>query len=367
MTLTIKHRIFSRLTIFFLLISLIFSSFPVSAASSLKLKISGKSTTYTGKQLKVTYNNKNIPISSTPGLTLNRYNMIPYYYVFVKNGPKMKSSYNSNKTCLTLTYQDTVVKLYNKKKTAYVNGIKKTLPVAPCFVTFVKSGKKVFMVPAKPVCSLFGFDYNYSSSKKTISIYPQKVPVDSESTDTVSSGSSLTSVTKATSFKSMSTSKFIKTLGPIAQKDAKKSGVLASVTLAQAILESGWGKSDLAQKANNMFGMKTSLSGNTWSGSVWDGKSKYTKKTAEYDKNNKKYYVTASFRKYPSVEKSIEDHSAYLTHAKNGSSLRYKGLTTAKTYKAQLTIIKNGGYATSKTYVSDLCNLIKKYNLDQWD
>lgn len=353
---------------FFLLLMvliLVLSSIPVSAATSLKIKRSGKSMTYTGKQIKVVYNGKNIPITSYPAITLDKWNMIPYYYVFYKNGPKMKYSYNSNKTCLTLTYNSTTVKLYNKKKTAYVNGIKKTLPVAPCFVTFVKSGKKVFMIPAKTVCGYFGFTYSYSSSKKTITI-TNKTTVAPNSSSSVSSQSNNTS-TQATSFKSMSATSFIKALGPIAQKDAKSSGVMASVTLAQAILESGWGKSDLAQKANNLFGMKTSLSGNTWSGSTWDGKSKYTKTTAEYDKKNKIYYITASFRKYSSVEKSVSDHSAYLTNAKNGSALRYKGLTSAKTYKSQLTIIKNGGYATSKTYVTDLCNLIKKYNLDDWD
>ena len=357
-----------RYVLLVLVLALIFSSVPVSAASSLKIKKSGKPMTYTGKQLKVVYNGKNIPITSTPAITLSKYNMIPYYYVFAKNGPKMKSSYNSSKTILTLSYQGTTVKLYNKKKTAYVNGKKKTLPVAPCFVTFVKKNKKVFMIPAKTVCGYFGFKYSYSSSKKTISITSStKNNVSSSSSSSVSSQSKGSSSTKATVFKSMSTSKFIKTLGPIAKKDAKKSKVMASVTMAQAILESGWGKSDLAQKANNLFGMKTSLSGNTWNGSTWDGKSKYTKKTAEYDKKNKKYYVTASFRKYPSVEKSISDHSAYLTHAKNGSSLRYKGLTSAKTYKKQLTIIKNGGYATSKTYVSDLCDIIKRYKLYEWD
>lgn len=357
-----------RYFIFLLALMLIISSVPVSAASSLKIQRSGKSMTYKGKQIKVVYNGKNIPITSTPAITLDKYNMIPYYYVFYKNGPKMKYSYSNNKSCITLTYQNTTVKLYNKKKTAYVNGKKKTLPVAPCFVTFVKSKKKVFMIPAKPVCQYFGFTYSYSSSKKTITITnPNKLTVSSGSSSSVSSQSNASKKTAATQFKSMTTSQFIKKIGPIAQADAEKSGVMASVTLAQAILESGWGKSDLAQKANNMFGMKTSLSGNTWNGSVWDGKSKYTKKTAEYDKNNNKYYITASFRKYPSVEDSVADHSAYLIHAKNGSSLRYKGLAAAKTYKKQLTIIKNGGYATSKTYVSDLCDIIKRYNLDDWD
>ena len=349
----------------FLILTLVFTAVPVSAASSLKIKKSGKSMNYTGKQLKVVYNGKNIPITSTPGITLSKYNMIPYYYVFYKNGPQMKYSYGPNKSSITLTYKDTTVKLYNKKKTAYVNGKKKTLPVAPCFVTFVKSNKKVFMIPATPICEYFGFTYSYSSSKKTITI-TNKTPVSSDSSSSVSSKSDGSS-TKATVFKSMSTNKFIQTLGPIAQKDAEKSGVLASVTMAQAILESGWGKSELAQKANNLFGMKTSLSGNTWNGSAWDGKSKYTKRTAEYNKNNKKYYITASFRKYPSIEKSIADHSAYLTHAKSGSSFRYKGLTATNSYRKQLTIIRKGGYATSKTYVNDLCKIIERYNLDDWD
>ena len=172
---------------------------------------------------------------------------------------------------------------------------------------------------------------------------------------------------KASAFKKMSTKKFIQALGPIAQADAEKSGVLASVTMAQAILESGWGKSQLAQKANNLFGMKTSLSGNTWKGSSWDKKSKYRKRTAEYGKGNRKYYITASFRKYPSVAKSINDHSAYLTGAKNGKTYRYKGLTKTTSYKKQLTIIRKGGYATSKTYVNDLCKIIKKYKLYEWD
>ena len=356
---------YKKLLTLSMVVLLLICSVPVSAASPLKLKISGKTVNYTKKQLKVTYNGKNIPITTTPAIALDGSNMIPYYYIFVTQGPKMKRTYNKNTGCLTLTYQNTTVKLYNKKKTAYVNGVKKTLSAAPRFVTFQKSKKTVFMIPAKSVCGYFGFKYSYSSAKATITITNSSTTSVSSS-NTPTSGST-TSSTSAAIFKTMSTSQFIQTLGPIAQKDAKTSGVMASVTLAQAILESGWGKSELAQKANNLFGMKTNLSGNTWSGSVWDSKSVYTKKTAEYDKNNKIYYITAGFRKYPSIEKSIADHSAYLTHAKNGSSYRYKGLKAATTYKKQLTIIKNGGYATSKTYVTDLCALITKYKLYQWD
>ena len=147
----------------------------------------------------------------------------------------------------------------------------------------------------------------------------------------------------------------------------KKSGILASVSLAQFILESGYGKSELAQNANNCFGMKKSLSGNTWAGSSWDGKSVYTKKTQEDDGTGKLYTITADFRKYPCVEDSIADHSAYLLGAMNGSKQRYAGLKGCTDYKKAVQIIKDGGYATSTTYVTNLCNIIERWNLTQYD
>ena len=70
----------------------------------------------------------------------------------------------------------------------------------------------------------------------------------------------------------LSNEEVILKVGPLFTADQQKTGVLASLSLAQFILESGYGKSELAQEANNCFGMKKSLSGNTWAGSVWDGK-----------------------------------------------------------------------------------------------
>ena len=173
--------------------------------------------------------------------------------------------------------------------------------------------------------------------------------------------------TQAKEYKDLSESAVVKKIGPLCKADQKKSGVLACVTIAQFILESGYGSTDLAQNANNCFGMKTSLSGNTWEGSVWDGVSKYTKKTAEYDSAGKKYYITADFRKYPCVEDSIADHSAYLTHAKNGSKLRYAGLKGEKDYKKAITIIKKGGYATDPQYVNKICNIIERFDLTKYN
>lgn len=170
---------------------------------------------------------------------------------------------------------------------------------------------------------------------------------------------------QATSLKNMSEAEIVAKMGPLFTQDQKKTGVLASVSMAQFILESGYGKSELAQNANNCFGMKTSLSGNTWSGSTWDG-SKYVKETKEYS-GGQYITVTADFRKYPCIEDSIEDHSAYLLGAMNGSKKRYEGLKGMTDYRKAIQLIKDGGYATSPTYVDNLCAVVEKWNLTQYD
>lgn len=173
--------------------------------------------------------------------------------------------------------------------------------------------------------------------------------------------------TQASAFAGKSEADVVKSVQALFTADQKKSGILASVSMAQFILESGYGKSELAQKANNIFGMKKSLSGNTWSGSSWDGKSVYIKKTQEQNAGGSYVTITADFRKYKCVEDSIADHSAYLLGAKNGSKLRYEGLKGCKDYKKAAQIIKDGGYATSLTYVEKLCSIIERWNLTQYD
>ena len=172
---------------------------------------------------------------------------------------------------------------------------------------------------------------------------------------------------QASVLKDLSEADAIKKVGALFTADQKKSGILASVSLAQFILESGYGKSELAQNANNIFGMKCSLSGNTWSGSSWDGKSKYTKKTQEQHTDGSYETITADFRKYPCIEDSIADHSAYLLGAMNGKKPRYDGLKGCTDYKKAVQIIKNGGYATSLTYVEKLCSIIEKWKLTDYD
>lgn len=165
----------------------------------------------------------------------------------------------------------------------------------------------------------------------------------------------------------MSRAEVIRMLGPIFTEDQRRSGVLASLSMAQFILESGAGTSELALNANNVFGMKVNLSGNTWEGSHWDGESKYRKKTGEQRPNGSRYGVTADFRKYSCLEECIADHSAYLVAAMNGDELRYDGLKGCLDYKKAAQIIKKGGYATSLTYTERLVLLIERWNLTQYD
>ena len=144
------------------------------------------------------------------------------------------------------------------------------------------------------------------------------------------------------------------------------SGILYSVTAAQMILESGYVTTELSRAANNCFGMKCTLSGNTWK-SVWDGKSKVKIRTPEEYVKGQITYIYADFRKYPCIEDSIKDHSLYLLGAMNGSKKRYAGLTDCTNYKDAITLIKKGGYATDSNYVNKICNIIERFNLARYD
>ena len=147
---------------------------------------------------------------------------------------------------------------------------------------------------------------------------------------------------------------FIKKVGALASADMKKSGVLASLTVAQAILESAWGKSELAAGGNALFGIKATKS---WKGKV------YCKDTKEcYDGVNLVDVKNAAFRAYDSWEESVEDHSAFLKANK-----RYKEVVGETDYKKACEAIKAAGYATDPDYVEKLVKLIEDYELTEFD
>lgn len=163
----------------------------------------------------------------------------------------------------------------------------------------------------------------------------------------------------------MSGEEFVEYIGRLAAADMQTSGILASVTAAQSILESGYGKSELALQALNLGGMKADLSGNTWASS-WDGRT-YIKDTAEQREDGSYYTVTAAFRAYPSVAAYLADHSAYLAGARAGSDLRYAGVVGCTDYRRVFEIIKSGAYASSLDYVNKLCAVVERWNLTRFD
>lgn len=147
------------------------------------------------------------------------------------------------------------------------------------------------------------------------------------------------------------TSELIEMLGKYAHQDMQESGILASVTVAQALIESGWGTSELSATYNNYFGIKK--------GSGWNGPT-VTMPTREVI-NGKTIIVKAEFRVYDSPLESLKNHSSIL------SASRYSGVKGETDYRKAITIIKNGGYATDPNYVSIICKVIEQYGLTRFD
>ena len=143
---------------------------------------------------------------------------------------------------------------------------------------------------------------------------------------------------------------FLAKLKPFVINDMKNSGILASLTGAQAFIESNKGNSGLAVECNNLFGIKGQYQGQC---------KKYL--TTEYY-NGVLCRVYADFRKYPSWIEGIADHSAMFNRMS-----RYANLRGLKDYKLACQYVKQDGYATSPTYTQTLIKCIEKYKLYEWD
>lgn len=140
--------------------------------------------------------------------------------------------------------------------------------------------------------------------------------------------------------------KYIEKYAPLAVSEMYRSGVPASITLAQGMLESGNGQSELARMSNNHFGIKCH---NNWKG----GK-------VYYDDDAK----GECFRKYSHPSESYRDHSDFLRFRD-----RYKFLFDYRVtdYKAWAHGLKKAGYATDPAYPKKLIKLIEEYDLKQYD
>jgi len=140
--------------------------------------------------------------------------------------------------------------------------------------------------------------------------------------------------------------RYIKKYASVAVSEMKRSGVPASITLAQGILESRSGLSPLAKDGNNHFGIKCHK--------TWKGKRQYADDDAKHE----------CFRVYRSADESFRDHSDFLRY-----NDRYKGLFELKPtdYKGWAKGLKKAGYATDPQYPQKLIKIIEDYKLYKYD
>jgi LysM repeat protein len=150
----------------------------------------------------------------------------------------------------------------------------------------------------------------------------------------------------STSGSGLSAEGYINTYKDLAISEMKRTGIPASITLAQGMIESDFGRSTLAREANNHFGIKCH---NDWTG---------PKVYHHDDKRNE------CFRKYRKAEESFYDHSDFL---KSGSRYNFLFNIDQTDYKAWAHGLKKAGYATNKDYANMLIQKIEEYNLWNFD
>ncbi|WP_239254729.1 glucosaminidase domain-containing protein [Listeria ilorinensis] len=148
---------------------------------------------------------------------------------------------------------------------------------------------------------------------------------------------------------------FINEIAPHAQKVERENGILASITISQAILESDWGKSELATKGHNLFGIKGNYQGQTihlttreHSGGSW-------------------YETSADFRAYPSWYESLSDHAQLFIEGPTWNKNLYAGLLGEKDYHKAAEALGKTGYSSDPHYAAKLIELIESFNLTRFD
>lgn len=151
----------------------------------------------------------------------------------------------------------------------------------------------------------------------------------------------------------MSNSEFIEQIAKYVKKYAVEYGIkVHSPIIAQAILESGWGRSKLASKYHNYFGLKC--------GSAWTGKSVNMQTSEEYEVGVHTQ-IRDNFRVFDDMDSGVKGYFDFISYSRYAN---LKGVTDAETY---VNNIKADGYATSSTYVSNIMRVIIDNNLTRFD
>ena len=157
---------------------------------------------------------------------------------------------------------------------------------------------------------------------------------------------------------STAATQFLRNIIPAAQNVARGKDIYASVMIAQAALESGWGTSALSKAPNhNLFGVKGSYNGQS-----------VNMQTLEYSGGQNYYSIQADFRKYPSYQESLEDYADKIVNGISGAPLFYSGAWKSKTNSYQdATAYLTGRYATDTAYGSKLNRIIEQFGLTKYD
>lgn len=143
---------------------------------------------------------------------------------------------------------------------------------------------------------------------------------------------------------------FFKAMAPIATKYSEDYGLYASVTLAQAAIESDYGRSELATTYNNYFGIKAH--GNNQSVSL---------KTTEYE-DGKEVTITDGFSVYPSADRCFLDYARLL-----GLGSTYASVRQASSPQEAAWAVQTSGYATDPSYAEKIISIINEYDLTKYD
>ncbi|MEK4946439.1 LysM peptidoglycan-binding domain-containing protein [Carnobacterium sp. FSL W8-0810] len=151
---------------------------------------------------------------------------------------------------------------------------------------------------------------------------------------------------------------FVNAIASYAKQVAAKNDLYASVMIAQAALESGYGSSKLATSPNyNLFGIKGSYNGNT-----------VTMYTSEWSSSTGWIYIPQNFKKYPSYAESLQDNANLIKNGTSWDHGYYSGAWVSNSSNAfEATAWLQGRYATDPTYASKLNAIINAYNLTQYD
>ncbi len=168
------YRKFNNLK-YLLILAIVLLCLPVTSASAAsKLNLYYYSTkqnvTYTGQQVKYTYNGSAINMRNTPGIIINGISLASFNDVFVKSAIKLNYKYNEAKGILTLSKNGTTLVLTAGSKKATLNGKSVNLSIAPMKVKYKDQKVSKLLVPARFVAESFGFKYDWNSSTSTASI-----------------------------------------------------------------------------------------------------------------------------------------------------------------------------------------------------